>query len=74
MVPGPGIEPGRPCGHEILSLERLPIPPSRPSTKIIQFGGDDRSRTDLKGFADLCLTAWLRRPNLVPSCASDQEI
>ena len=35
MVPGPGIEPGRPCGHEILSLERLPIPPSRHSTKIV---------------------------------------
>ena len=25
------------------------------------FGGDNRSWTDLKGFADLCLTAWLCR-------------
>ena len=27
MVPGVGIEPTRPCGHEILSLARIPIPP-----------------------------------------------
>ena len=60
LVPGAGIEPARPYGHKILSLGRLPIPPSRPTK--IKFGGDDRSRTDLKGFADLCLTAWLRRP------------
>ena len=25
-------------------------------------GGGDRSRTDDGGFADLCLTTWLRRP------------
>ncbi len=35
LVPGPGIEPGRPCGHEILSLERLPIPPSRHSCSLL---------------------------------------
>ena len=29
VVPGAGIEPARPYGHKILSLERLPIPPSR---------------------------------------------
>ena len=28
MVPGPGIEPGRPRGRQILSLLRLPVPPS----------------------------------------------
>ena len=28
-MPGPGIEPGCPCGHEILSLARLPVSPSR---------------------------------------------
>src|SRR5688500_12357652 len=28
-VPGPGLEPGRPYGHEILSLARLPVSPSR---------------------------------------------
>jgi hypothetical protein len=28
LVPGEGIEPPRPCGHEILSLARLPVPPS----------------------------------------------
>ena len=27
-IPGAGIEPARPCGHEILSLERLPVSPS----------------------------------------------
>lgn len=27
MVPGAGIEPARPKGHEILSLACLPIPP-----------------------------------------------
>ena len=29
LVPGPGIEPGRPYGHGILSPERLPVPPPR---------------------------------------------
>ena len=29
-MPGPGIEPGRPEGHGILSPERLPVPPPRP--------------------------------------------
>jgi hypothetical protein len=28
MVPGTGIEPALPCGNQILSLARLPIPPS----------------------------------------------
>jgi hypothetical protein len=27
-VPRTGIEPAHPCGHQILSLTRLPIPPS----------------------------------------------
>ncbi len=27
LVPGTGVEPARPCGHQILSLARLPIPP-----------------------------------------------
>src|SRR3954467_13469144 len=30
-MPGPGIEPGRPVGHGILSPERLPVPPPRPA-------------------------------------------
>ena len=29
MVPGAGLEPARPMGQQILSLSRLPIPPSR---------------------------------------------
>jgi hypothetical protein len=62
VVPRAGIEPARPYGHKILSLERLPIPPSRLEKGR---GGDNRSRTDLKGFADLCLTAWLCR---LPCC------
>jgi hypothetical protein len=28
LVPGTGIEPALPCGNQILSLARLPIPPS----------------------------------------------
>jgi hypothetical protein len=28
VVPGTGIEPALPCGNQILSLARLPIPPS----------------------------------------------
>lgn len=28
MVPGEGIEPPHPCEYEILSLARLPVPPS----------------------------------------------
>ena len=34
------------------------------------FGGGDRNRTDGEGFADLCLTAWLRRPRLPASPAT----
>lgn len=29
MVPREGLEPSHPYGHEILSLARLPVPPSR---------------------------------------------
>ena len=28
MVPGTGIEPALPCDNQILSLTRLPVPPS----------------------------------------------
>src|SRR4026207_2062654 len=28
-MPGPGLEPGCPLGHKILSLARLPVSPSR---------------------------------------------
>jgi hypothetical protein len=34
MVPGGGIEPPRPEGHQILSLARLPVPPSRPRPRV----------------------------------------
>ena len=30
LVPAAGLEPARPCGLKILSLVRLPIPPSGP--------------------------------------------
>ena len=30
VVPGEGIEPSWPCGRQILSLLRIPVPPSRP--------------------------------------------
>jgi hypothetical protein len=33
-VPGPGLEPGLPCGKGILSPSRLPVSPSRHSTSI----------------------------------------
>ena len=29
IVPRPGLEPGRPCGHKPLKLARLPVPPPR---------------------------------------------
>src|SRR2546430_7413353 len=29
MVPRPGVEPGRPCGHRFLRPTRLPVPPPR---------------------------------------------
>ena len=50
---GTGITP-----RGILSPLRLPIPPLRH-----EYGGDTRNRTGDKGFADLCLTAWLCRRN-----------
>lgn len=31
-----GIEPTRPCGHQILSLARLPIPPHRRTMNIYE--------------------------------------
>jgi hypothetical protein len=32
-VPRTGVEPALPCDNQILSLARLPIPPSRPMIK-----------------------------------------
>ena len=29
VVPGKGLEPLQPCGHQLLRLARLPIPPTR---------------------------------------------
>ena len=31
MVPGVGLGPTRPCGQQILSLPRIPVPPPRPN-------------------------------------------
>ena len=46
----------------ILSPLRLPVPPPRQTTKKEnKNGGDTQNRTGDKGFADLCLTAWLCR-------------
>ena len=39
-VPGRGLEPLRPCGHQILSLARLPISPPRPDDDA--YGTPDR--------------------------------
>ena len=48
----------------ILSPLRLPVPPPRQIwTSIKKIGGDTQNRTGDKGFADLCLTAWLCRLN-----------
>ena len=38
LVPGGGIEPPRPEGHQILSLARLPVPPSRPMNSPARLG------------------------------------
>ena len=46
----------------ILSPLRLPVPPPRQTQKN-KIGGDTQNRTGDKGFADLCLTAWLCRLN-----------
>ncbi len=59
MVPEAGLEPARTKVRGILSPLCLPIPPLRHAI----FGGDTRIRTGDKGFADLCLTAWLCRLN-----------
>ena len=46
----------------ILSPLRLPVPPPRQTIKKgNKNGGDTQNRTGDKGFADLCLTAWLCR-------------
>ena len=46
----------------ILNPLRLPVPPPRQTTKKEnKNGGDTQNRTGDKGFADLCLTAWLCR-------------
>ena len=55
MVRGAGLEPARLCSQEILSLSCLPIPP--PARRLIKLGGTYGSRTHLRGFADLCVTA-----------------
>lgn len=39
---------------------RLPVPPPRQVT-LKKYGGGTQNRTGDKGFADLCLTAWLCR-------------
>ena len=44
-----GIEPTRPCGHQILSLARLPIPPHRRTMNI--YG--ERLWTDERRLASL---------------------
>ena len=47
MVPGTGIEPALPCDNQILSLTRLPVPPSG---RIHRFHGkrnSGRNITDL---------------------------
>ena len=34
MVPTEGVEPTHPCGYQILSLARLPVPPHRPPARL----------------------------------------
>ena len=58
VVPVTGLEPVQYRYRGILSPLCLPIPPLRH-----EYGGDTRNRTGDKGFADLCLTAWLCRRN-----------
>ena len=36
FVPRTGIEPALPCDNQILSLARLPVPPSGPGCKYIE--------------------------------------
>ena len=59
-MPGPGLEPGLPCGKGILSPSRLPVSPSRRHTK---YKGESRSRWS-RG-----RTAFSRAATLQPSPA-----
>ncbi len=64
MVPETGLEPVRYCYRGILSPLCLPFPPLR---HIIfkKNGGDTQIRTGDGDFADLCLTTWRCRLNLI---------
>ena len=46
-MPGPGIEPGCPCGHKILSLARLPVSPPRPTARSLRKRGAFAPRSPL---------------------------
>ena len=37
VIPTAGVEPARPCGHQILSLARLPIPPRRHDCRSLKY-------------------------------------
>ena len=54
LVPGPGIEPGRPRGRRILSPLRLPVPPS----------GLERVRSLRDGDASAAWTTPKKKPDL----------
>ncbi len=49
VVPGAGLEPARPCGHKILSLERLPFRHPGMHRKNLRAGDGDRTRDLLLG-------------------------
>lgn len=52
-----GLEPTRPCGHQILSLARLPIPPHR---RTINIYGEDYGSVNGGWQVSIWIDGWQR--------------
>ena len=66
VVPGARFELARPCGHKILSLGRLPVPPSGHENESTADGATQLIReppsVPLERSHDICPVARIRRP------------
>lgn len=63
MVGEEGLEPSRVLPQQILSLQRLPIPPL---ARVVN-GGTYQIRTGVHGFADRCVTTPPTRRGIIIS-------